>query len=75
KSERKIISFVNNHNLPISSLKRERLWKKIENDFEVIHQDVYEQQTIKHFNFLAWIESKITRNHLSKILINYDKLL
>jgi len=72
KSERKITSFVNNHNLPISVLKRERFLKKIKNDFEIIHQDVYEQQTIKHFNFLAWIESKITRNHLSKILMNYD---
>lgn len=68
KIERRIINFVNKPNLPVSTLKRTRMWEKIEKDFESIKHDVYEQQTLKLFNFLAWIESKIKRTRLSEIL-------
>ncbi|MDP3313131.1 hypothetical protein [Lutibacter sp.] len=69
KIERRIINFVNKQTLPAYALKRINLWEKMNKDFKTISQDVYEQQTIKHFDFLAWIESKIRRIHLSKILI------
>ena len=70
KIERKIINFVNKPNLPISAIKRKRMWEKIQKEFEVIHQDVYEQQTLRLFDFSAWIESKIRRINLAEILAN-----
>lgn len=70
KIERKIINFVNKPSLPISAMKRKRMWEKIEKDFELIHHDVYEQQTLRLFDFSAWIESKIRRIHLSEVLEN-----
>lgn len=69
KIERRIINFVNKPTLPIYSLKRNQLWDKMDKDFKIIHNDVYEKQTIKHFDFLAWIESKIRRIQLSKVLM------
>lgn len=70
KIERKIIHFVNKPNLPISAMKRKRMWEKIQKEFELIHHDVYEQQTLRLFDFSAWIESKIRRIHLSEVLAN-----
>ena len=68
KIERKIINFVSKPNLPVSAAKRKAMWEKIEKDFETIHHDVYEQQTLKLFDFSAWIESKIRRIRLSEVL-------
>ncbi len=70
KIERKILNFVNKPNLPISAMKRKRMWEKIQKDFELIYHDVYEQQTLRLFDFSAWIESKIRRIHLSEVLAN-----
>lgn len=70
KIERKIINFVNKPSLPISIIKRNRMWEKMQKDFEVIHYDVYEQQTLRLFDFSAWVESKIRRIHLVEILAN-----
>ncbi|MCE7863963.1 MAG: hypothetical protein DYG99_10520 [Bacteroidetes bacterium CHB5] len=68
KIEKKIINFVNKPNLPISILKRQRAWEKIQKDFESLHHDVYELQTLRLFDFSAWIESKVKKIQLSEIL-------
>lgn len=68
KIEKKIISFVNKTNLPISVMKRKRLWESFQKDFDIIHHDVYEQQTLRLFDFSAWIESKVRRISLTEIL-------
>ncbi len=68
KIERRILSFVNKPALPISAIKRKIMWDKINKDFELIHLDVYEQQTLRLFDFSAWIESKIRKIPLSEIL-------
>lgn len=68
KIERSVLSFVNKQNLPISGTKRKVLWEKIRADFEKMHQDVFEQQIIRLFDFSAWIESKIRRISMSEIL-------
>jgi len=68
KIEKRILNFVNKQNLPISTLKRNLLWDKIKEEFNIIHHDVYELQTLKLFDFSAWIESKIRRVSLTSIL-------
>ncbi|MCI0751929.1 MAG: hypothetical protein L0Y35_08830 [Flammeovirgaceae bacterium] len=66
--ERRIIKFVNKPSLPHSTLKRKRMWEKTQNEFEVIRHDIYEHQTLRLFDFSAWMESKIRRIHLSEVL-------
>jgi hypothetical protein len=70
KTERRILSFVNKPTLPISLVKRKLIWEKIRKEFELIHHDVYEQQTLRLFDFSAWIESKIRKVSLSEVLSN-----
>ncbi|MEO9476221.1 MAG: hypothetical protein ABJG41_11825 [Cyclobacteriaceae bacterium] len=68
KIELKIIKFVNKPNLPLTSKKREELWSKISKDFEQIRHDPFEHQTLKLFDFSAWIESKVRRIPLSQCI-------
>lgn len=70
KIERSVLSFANKQNLPISGMKRKVLWEKIREDFDKMHQDVFEQQITRLFDFSAWIESKIRRIPLSEVLGN-----
>lgn len=74
KIERRIIQFVNKTDLPISLVKRNLMWEKIYKDFELIHLDVYEQQTLRLFNFSAWIESKIRKIPLSDVLASHFQM-
>ncbi|MBJ7881959.1 hypothetical protein [Gelidibacter salicanalis] len=68
KIEREIIKFVNKHNLPYLNSKRSKLWSEKEEKFKLISKDIYEKQTLKYFDFLIWIESKIKRVKLSHLL-------
>ncbi len=68
KIEKKILNFVNKPNLPISAIKRKRIWESIQGEFKIINQDVYEQQTLRLFDFSTWIESKIRKIPLGDIL-------
>ena len=66
--EREIIKFVNKSNLPYLNSKRQKLWAEKEEKFKLISKDIYEQQTLKYFNFLIWIECKIKRVKLSELI-------
>jgi len=68
KTERKILSFVNKPSLPISAVKRKLMWEKLKKDFDLIQHDVYEQQTLRLFDFTAWMESKIRKVSLAEVL-------
>lgn len=68
KIEREIIKFVNKPNLPYLSSKRSKLWSEKEEKFKLISKDIYEKQTLKYFDFLVWIESKIKRVKLTDLL-------
>ena len=72
KIERRILSFVNKPNLPVSAVKRKLMWEKIQKDLELLHHDVYEQQTLRLFDFSAWIESKIRKVYLSEVLASRE---
>lgn len=74
KIEKRILNFVNKQSLPISVMKRNLLWDHIKEEFTILHQDVYELQTLKLFDFSAWIESKIRRVPLTTILVNRNSL-
>lgn len=69
KTERELIKFVNKESVPYLNSKRLKLWSEKEVRFKIIAEDVYEKQTLKYFNFLIWIESKMKRMKLSQILL------
>jgi hypothetical protein len=66
--ERELIKFVNKHDLPYLNSKRLKLWSEKEERFKLISKYEYEKQTLKYFNFLIWIESKIKNVKLSQLL-------
>jgi len=68
KIEKTMLFFLNKQNLPITTKKREELWKKIAPDLEEIRQDIFEQQVLRIFDFTAWIESRIRRIALDKVI-------
>jgi hypothetical protein len=68
--ERIMLNFVNKQNLPAYRQKREELWTKISPELAELHNDIFELQVIKIFDFTAWIESKILKIPLSETLLN-----
>jgi hypothetical protein len=66
--EQQMLHFVNRQNIPAYRQKREELWEKLRPELEVLHNDIFENQVIKIFDFTAWIESKILKIPLSEIL-------
>ncbi len=66
--ERIMLNFVNKQNLPAISQKREEFWSRLSPEIDELHNDIFEQQVIKIFDFTAWIESKILKTPLSETL-------
>lgn len=54
--------------LPATTQKREQLLEKTLKDFTEIHQDIYEKQILRIFDFTAWVESLLRKVPLSEIL-------
>jgi hypothetical protein len=54
--------------LPATTQKRERLLEKTLKEFTEIHQDVFEKQILRIFDFTAWVESLLRKVPLSDIL-------
>ncbi len=72
--ERIMLNFVNKQNLPAYRQKREELWNRMNPGLEELHNDIFERQVIKIFDFTAWMESKILKIPLSESL-QFKKIL
>jgi hypothetical protein len=69
RSEHLIINLLNKDKQELQSSKsREKLWLKIEPELKDICSTVFENQMLKSFDFMAWIESKVCGIPLSKVL-------
>ncbi len=68
--ERIMLNFVNKQNLPAYRQKREELWSRMNPEVEDLHNDIFELQVIKIFDFTAWMESKILKIPLAETLEN-----
>ena len=74
KIERFLFRFLSKQ-LPTVSLKREQLLDRTLKEFAEIHQDVFEKQILRIFDFTAWVESLLRKVPLSEVLqirINTD---
>ena len=68
KTERIILWFLNKRNLPILHKDRETFWEKLSPEIQELFKDYYENQLLRIFEFIAWIESKIRKEMLSEVL-------
>ncbi len=73
KTEHIILSFLNKRDLPILKKDREALWEKIYSEIFDLHNDKYETQLLRIFDFTAWMEAKILREKLSDVLARHSK--
>jgi hypothetical protein len=65
--ERFLFRFLSKH-LPESASKRKLLLQKTLKELYEIHQDVFEKQILRIFDFTAWVEALIRRVPLSEVL-------
>lgn len=66
-TEKLIFKFVQDYPLPSSEKGRVQQWKRYQKNIRQIEQHKYERQLLKTFNFIAWIESKLTNQSLGDI--------
>jgi hypothetical protein len=66
--EQIILKFLSKTSEEHTEHKRLLLWQKLKPQIEEIQNNRYEMQLLRIFNFIAWIESKVTKTPLSKVL-------
>jgi hypothetical protein len=67
KIERFLFKFLSKQ-LPATLQKREQLLEKTMKEFSEIHQDIFEKQILRIYDFTAWVESILRKVPLSEIL-------
>lgn len=73
KTEHTILWFLNKRDLPILKKDRDRLYEKLLPILRNLHEDKYENQLLRIFDFTAWMESKILKENLADILSTHAK--
>lgn len=66
-SEKLIFRFV--RSCPLTRERRVRLWQRMRSEIEAVDTDPYERPLLKHFDFMAWIEHRLTGVPLADILV------
>ena len=67
-TEKLIFRFVLSFPLPSYSKGREKLWSQFQKEIPLIRNNKYERQLLKSFDFLSWIESKLTKRPFAEVL-------
>lgn len=67
-TEKLLFKFVQAYPLPSYEKARNKLWLQYQKEIEHIRHDKYECQLMKTFDFLSWIESKLTHRPFAEIL-------
>lgn len=65
-SEKLIFRFVRSY--PLTRERRARLWQRMRPEIEAVETDPYERPLLKYFDFMAWIEHRLTDIPLADIL-------
>jgi hypothetical protein len=72
-TEKLVFKFVQAYPLPFYEKNRLKLWEQYRKDIQKIQQSKYERQLLKTFDFLSWIESKLTHQLLQNVLMDKMK--
>lgn len=67
-TEKIVFRFTLAYPLPVYEKTRMQLWQQFKKTFTSIENDKYEQKLLQTFDFLAFIESKLTRVSLAEVL-------
>lgn len=68
--EHLMLSFLNKQKSEMFLGERNKMWQKLEPILSELRHDVFEMQILKLFDFTAWLESKLCKVPLHKILEN-----
>jgi len=68
KTEKIVFKFVQSYPLPQYQKSKEKLWNYYAKKIKSIRGEKYERRFSKHFNFLAFIESRLTNIPLKEVL-------
>lgn len=72
KTEKIVFKFVQAYPLPQYQKSKVKLWNYYVKKIKIIRGEKYERRFLKHFDFLAFIESKLTNISLKEVLNNKD---
>lgn len=67
-TEKLVFKFVQDYPLPSYEKSGVKLWQKYQKELKKIEQSKYERQLLKTFDFLSWIESKLTKRPFAEVL-------
>lgn len=68
RTEKLLFRFVMAYPLPAYRKSAERLWQQLQKELSPIRQDKYEKRLLKTFDFLTWIESRLTGSDFGELL-------
>ncbi|MDR1937461.1 MAG: hypothetical protein LBQ73_03040 [Tannerellaceae bacterium] len=68
-TEKLLFKFVQAYPLPSYGKARAKMWEQYRREIGKIQQSKYERQLLKTFDFLSWIESKLTRRAFREVLM------
>lgn len=68
KTERLVLKFIQDYPLPCYQKMRNRMWNAYKPKVASIRQDKLERKVLKYFDFLSFIESRITGRSLRNVL-------
>jgi hypothetical protein len=71
-TEKIVFKFVQSYPLPRYQKSKEKLWSYYAKKIQLIREEKYERRFLKSFDFLAFIESKLTNIALKEVLNNKD---
>lgn len=72
-TEKLLFRFLMAYPLPVFKKDKEKLWSQYQKEVSLIRQDKYEKQLLKTFDFVAWIESRLTSSGFQEILRRIQK--
>jgi hypothetical protein len=72
-TEKLVFKFVQAYPLPCYEKNCLKLWEQYSKDIQKIQQSKYERQLLKTFDFLSWIESKLTHEPFQNVLMSKNK--
>lgn len=72
-TEKLLFHFLMAYPLPVFKKDKEKLWSQYQKEVSLIRQDKYEKQLLKTFDFVAWIESRLTSSGFQEILRRIQK--
>jgi len=60
RTEKLLLKFIKLYPLPSSFKEKDKIWYKFQKDVQLIRESKYERPLLKIFDFVSWIEKKLT---------------